>query len=148
MKIAKLVLGIICIVYSVFIFIQTGIYDITDYIGEGLHAAFSTGDVHVQSLILVKSGYLVSCFMLAGGITSIAARKSYGGAMACLILFGLAGVTAYSGLVGYLLEYRVIPACFCFAMAIFFGVSLFAQKYDADVTTIEDVNNQEETDIP
>ena len=130
MKTAKLVLGIIFIVYSVFVFIQTGIYDITDYIGEGLHGAFSSGDVSIKTSILVKSGYLVSCLMLAGGITSIAARKSYGGALACTILFALATVVAYSGIVGYILEYRIIPSIFCAAASIFYGVSMFVQNYN------------------
>lgn len=138
MKTAKLVLGIISIVYSVIVFLQTSMYDIVDYIGEGLTGLFSTGRVSFVINILISSGYIAAVLMLAGGITSIAARKSYGGAIACTVLFALAGAVAYSGIIGYILEYRVVPAFYCLLLTLFYGVSLFAQRYDDKQNIIED----------
>lgn len=85
MKTAKLVFGILSIVFSVLVLLQSFAAGVVDVI-EG---AGGTGG---------SAGLFVAILMLAGGIVNIAARNSKGGAIACVILFCIAaiiGVTMY-----------------------------------------------------
>lgn len=73
-------------------------------------------------------GVFVAIFMLAGGIVSVATRKSQGkgGDIALIVLFGLA---AFMGFVGYG-NYAdlVIWACWCLINAILALISMVTKK--------------------
>lgn len=77
----RLVLGIIAIILFALIALQSCV--------AGLGNALEESDS-----ISGSSGFVLSVFMLAGGITSVATRKSTGkgGLIACAILFGIAAV--------------------------------------------------------
>ncbi len=77
----RLVLGIIAIILFVLIAFQSCAAGVGNALGD-------------SDSISGSSGFILSIFMLAGGITSVATRKSTGkgGLMACAILFGIAAV--------------------------------------------------------
>lgn len=79
MKTAKLVFGILSILFSIMVLFQScaaGLLDAMQGVG-------GTGG---------SAGSLVAVLMLAGGIVNIAARNSKGGAIACVVLFCVAGI--------------------------------------------------------
>lgn len=79
MKTAKLIIGIVSIVLTVLILFQS--------------CAASLGDaLEGQGGTSGGAGLLVAIFMLIAGIVAIAARKSRGGTIFCLILYAVAGV--------------------------------------------------------
>lgn len=84
MKTAKLIIGIIAIVLSVVLFFQSALVGLGDAIfleeGEG-----SGG-----------FGIVMSILLLIGGIVSISARKSKGGAVFCLVDYALVGFIGLS----------------------------------------------------
>lgn len=85
MKTAKLVFGILSIVFSIMVLFQSCAAGLVD----AIEASGGTGG---------SAGLLVGILMLAGGIVNIAARNSKGGAIACVVLFciaGIIGVTMY-----------------------------------------------------
>lgn len=85
MKTAKLVFGILSIVFSMMVLFQSCAAGLVD----AIEASGGTGG---------SAGLMVGILMLAGGIVDIAARNSKGGAIACVILFCIAaviGVTMY-----------------------------------------------------
>ena len=84
MKTAKLIIGIISIVLSVVVFFQSSIVGL----GEAVFApeGESSGGF----------GIVVAILVLIGGIVSISARKSNGGAVFCLIDYFLAGLIGVS----------------------------------------------------
>ena len=85
MKTSKLVLGILSIIISVFVFLQS--------MAAGLlNAMTENGEVSGSG------GLLVSMLMLAGGIVMIATRKAEkkGGSIAGLVLYLLAALLGFS----------------------------------------------------
>ena len=85
MKTTKLVFGILSIVFSVQVFLQSFAAGVVD----AIEAVGGTGG---------SAGLFVASLMLAGGIVDIAALNSKGGAIACVLLFCIAaiiGVTMY-----------------------------------------------------
>lgn len=84
MKTAKLIIGIIAIVLSVVLFFQSALVGLGDAIfaeeGEG-----SGG-----------FGIVMSILLLIGGIVSISARKSKGGAVFCLVDYAFTGFIGLS----------------------------------------------------
>ena len=79
MKTAKLVFGILSIVFSMMVLFQSCAAGLVD----AIEASGGTGG---------SAGLMVGILMLAGGIVDIAARNSKGGAIACVILFCIAGI--------------------------------------------------------
>lgn len=85
MKTAKLVLGIISIVLSLFVMFQSCAAGIGDaMMGEGGTSG--------------SAGTIVAFLIMCGGIIMIAARKNKGGAIAAMIVYALAwliGITMH-----------------------------------------------------
>ncbi len=90
MKIWKLVSGILSIVLFVFVTFQSCAAGLSNALEEN-------GEVSGSA------GIMVAVFMLAGGIVSIATRKSEkkGGNIALIILFGLAAVLGFANYGSY-----------------------------------------------
>ncbi len=113
MKTAKLVIGILSIVLSVVILFQS--------------CAASVGDALVnEGGTSGGSGLFVAIFMLVAGIVAIAARKSRGGAVACMILYAIGGLFGLSaqGIFKDLLVWGVL----CLILAVFFLVAVITHR--------------------
>ncbi len=113
MKVLKLILGILCIVFSAFVLFQS--------CAAGLSNAMNDSNE-----ISGSAGVLVAIMMLCGGIVMIAARRSgKGGSIACIILFliafllGKANAGSYTDL--------NIWAYLCLIIAIINMISLFGK---------------------
>ena len=85
MKVWKLVAGILSIVFFVFVSFQSCAAGVANTLSEN-------GEVSGSA------GLLVAIFLLAGGIVSIASRKSTGkgGNIALIIMFGLAALIGFA----------------------------------------------------
>ena len=84
MKTWKLVSGILCIVLSIFVMFQSSIAGLGNVLSEN-------GEVSGSA------GLLVAVLMLVGGIVSIVTRNGgKGGAIALLIIFGLAALLGFA----------------------------------------------------
>lgn len=84
MKTAKLVTGILCMVFCVIVLVQScsaGVVNTLEDNGE----------------VSGSAGFLLSIMMLAGGIVEVASRKSTkkGGSIAAFILFALAAIIGF-----------------------------------------------------
>ncbi|MEA4919785.1 MAG: hypothetical protein VB078_02500 [Clostridiaceae bacterium] len=79
MKTAKLIIGIISIVLTFLIMFQSCAASIGDALAD------EEGNSGIN-------GTIVAFLMLIAGIVAIAARKSKGGGIFCLILYALAGI--------------------------------------------------------
>ena len=90
MKIWKLVAGILSIVLFVFVAFQSCAAGLANAMAEN-------GEVSGSA------GLIVAAFMLAGGIVSIATRKSEGkgGNIAIVVLFGLAALMGFANYGSY-----------------------------------------------
>lgn len=90
MKIWKLVAGILSIVFFVIVAFQSCAAGVANTLAEN-------GEVSGSA------GLLVAIFMLAGGIVSIASRKSNGkgGNIALIIMFGLAALVGFANYGSY-----------------------------------------------
>ncbi|RKM55399.1 hypothetical protein D6855_15800 [Butyrivibrio sp. CB08] len=90
MKIWKLVAGILSIVLCLIVMLQSCAAGVANALEEN-------GEVSGSA------GFLVAIFMLAGGIVSIATRKSVkkGGNIALIILFGLAALIGFANYGSY-----------------------------------------------
>jgi len=80
-------------------------------------------------------GVFVAILMLAGGIVSVASRKSVkkGGNIALLILFGLAALMGFAGYGNY--SDLVIWSIWCLINAVLAVVALIIGKKKADTVT-------------
>ena len=80
MKVWKLVSGILSIILFVFV-------------------SFQSCAAGVSNALEASAGIIVAILMLAGGIVSIATRKSLGkgGNIALIVLFGLAAIIGFAG---------------------------------------------------
>ncbi|MCR5748111.1 MAG: hypothetical protein K6G03_10420 [Lachnospiraceae bacterium] len=90
MKIWKLVAGILSIVFFFFVSLQSC-------------AAGIANTIEDNGEISGSAGILVAIFLLAGGIVSIATRKSSGkgGNIALIVMFGLAALIGFSSYGSY-----------------------------------------------
>ncbi len=110
MKTAKLVLGILSIVFSVLVLFQSCAAGILDT---------------VQGTSAGSMGLIVGILMLAAGIVNIATRNSKGGSITCVVMFGLAGligVTMYD----YYSDLQIWGG-FCLIVCVVNIISLFTQ---------------------
>lgn len=112
MKTAKLVLGILSIVFSVMVLFQSCAAGMVDTIQD---VGGTSG----------SAGMIVGILMLAGGIVQIVTRSSKGGAIACFIMFGLAGVVAE--LMYGVFADLIIWGAYCLIVAIVNLLSLYTQ---------------------
>lgn len=79
MKLSKLILGILSVVFSIMVLFQS--------------CAASVGDaLQAEGGFSGAIGTIVAILMLAGGIVCIAGRASKGAAIANVVIFGLAGL--------------------------------------------------------
>lgn len=83
MRTAKLIVGIVSMVLTFIIFLQS--------------CAVSIGDAMTGSESASGgAGIIVGLFMLIAGIVAVSTRKSRGGGIFCLILYGIAGLVGIS----------------------------------------------------
>lgn len=90
MKTAKLVTGILCMVFTLLVLFQSCAAGISNTISEN-------GEVSGSA------GFLLAILMLAGGIVEVAARKSTpkGGSIAAMILFFVAAILGFANAGSY-----------------------------------------------
>lgn len=90
MKNAKLVTGILCMIFTFLVLFQSCAVGVANTMGE-------TGEISGSA------GLLLAILMLAGGIVEVATRKSEkrGGSIAALILFLLAAVIGFANAGSY-----------------------------------------------
>ena len=128
MKVAKLVLGILTILLSLIVTLQSCAAGVSNALQEN---GSSSG----------SAGLFVSMLMLSGAIVMIATRnsKGKGGSVACVIVFGLAALLAYpnSGTYGDLVVWGTI----CVILAVINLIAAVIVKKDNDPNNITDSNN-------
>lgn len=112
MKTAKLVIGIITLIFSVMVLLQS----CAAGLGDAIQAEGGTSG---------GSGMLVGFLMIAGGIVSIAARRSKGGAVACTILFGLAAIIGLTAS-GIFADLKIWGG-WCLILSVVHMISVFTQ---------------------
>lgn len=117
MKAWKLVAGILSIVFFVFVAFQSCAAGVANTLSEN-------GEVSGSA------GILVAIFMLAGGIVSIATRKSTGkgGNIALIILFGLAALIGFANYGSY--SDLAIWSGWCLINAVLAVVAMIIRKKD------------------
>lgn len=122
MKTWKLVSGILSIILFVEVTFQSCAAGVVNALEEN---GGSSGSV----------GFFVAILMLAGGIVSVASRKSVkkGGNIALLILFGLAALMGFAGYGNY--SDLVIWSIWCLINAVLAVVALIIGKKKADTVT-------------
>lgn len=115
MKTAKLVTGILCMVFTLLVLFQSCAAGIADTLGD---TGGSSG----------MGGFLVGLLMLSGGIVEVATRKSEknGGAIAAVIIFGLAAVMGFA--TAGIFKDLNIWASWCLILAVLNLLSIFAGK--------------------
>lgn len=113
LKTAKLIIGIVSIVLAFLVLFQS----CAAGIGDAMRNEGGTSGV---------SGLLVSIFMLVAGIVAIATRRSRGGAIFCVVIYGLAGVLGLSatGIFQDLIVWGVL----CLIFAVLFLISAIGMK--------------------
>lgn len=118
MKIWKLVSGILSMILFVLVAVQSCAAGMVNTLENN---GGSSGSV----------GFFVGILMLAGGIVSVATRKSQGkgGNIALVILFGLAALMGFAGYGNY--SDLVIWAFWCLINAILAVVAMIKNKKDA-----------------
>ncbi len=119
MKIWKLVAGILSIVLCLIVMLQSCAAGVVNTLEEN-------GEVSGSA------GFLVAILMLAGGIVSIASRKSVkkGGNIALIVLFGLAALIGFANYGNY--SDLVIWSVWCLINAALAVVALVTGKKKAE----------------
>lgn len=115
MKVWKLVSGILSIILFAFVAFQSCAAGVANSLSDN-------GEVSGSA------GILVAVFMLAGGIVSVATRKSEknGGNIALIILFGLAALTGFSNYGSF--SDLAIWSGWCLINAVLAIVAMIGQK--------------------
>ena len=115
MKIWKLVAGILSIVLTLIVVLQSCAAGVVEAVED---SGGSSGG----------SGIIVAVLMLAGGIVSIATRKSEGkgGNIALIILFGLAAIIGFTGAGIY--QDLMVWAAWCLINAVLAVVAMVTGK--------------------
>ncbi|MBR2264096.1 MAG: hypothetical protein IJ917_07125 [Firmicutes bacterium] len=118
MKIWRLVAGILSVILCMLVTFQSCAAGVVNALDDN---GGSSG----------SAGLLVAILMLAGGIVSIAVRKSTGkgGSIALIIIFGLAALTGFAGHGNY--SDLVIWAGWCLINAVLAFIALFIVKKPA-----------------
>lgn len=122
MKVAKLVTGIFCLVFSIMVLFQSCAAGLSNSLAE-------SGEISGSA------GALVALFMIAGGIVMIVTRKSEkkGGSITGIILFALAAVIGFAN-AGSFSDLRVWSG-FCLVLAVMNLCALvFAKKPQTEST--------------
>lgn len=117
MKTWKLVSGILCIVLSLFVLLQSCAAGLSNALEEN---GESSG----------TAGVIVAIMLLSGGIVSIATRKGgKGGNIALLVLFGLAALIGFTMAGSY--KDLVIWAAWCLICAVLALIGLIRKPKEA-----------------
>ena len=132
MKIWKLISGIMSIVLSVFVVIQSGIAGLSNALEENGESGGS-------------AGLFLAILMLTGGIVSIVVhnKQSKGPNIALIVLYGIAAALGF-GFAGSYGDLN-IWAGWCLICAVFALISMFLKKKDKKVedTSEESLDNRE-----
>ena len=116
MPVAKLCLGIISIALSLLVLFQSYIVLVSNTFADNgsTEASF---------------GMLIAICLLTAGIVAIAARRSRGGAVASMLLYGIA---AYTGAIAPVEAFTdiIVWTWVCAVLCLIFFVSIFSQKYE------------------
>ena len=121
MKTAKLVTGILCMVFTLLVLFQSCAAGISNTLGEtGESSGFA--------------GLLLALLMLAGGIVVVATRKApgKGGSIAAIILFFLAAIIGFPN-TGSFSDLKIWSA-WCLILGILNLVSLFVKEKGSNGT--------------
>lgn len=113
MKTAKLIIGIVSIVLAFLVLFQSCAAGIGDAM---MNEGGTSG----------ASGLLVAVLMLVSGIVAIATRRSRGGAIFCVVVYGLAGILGVSatGIFKDLMVWGVL----CLIFAVIFLIAALTMK--------------------
>ena len=124
MKTAKLVTGILSLVFPAMILFQS--------CAAGMSNALEGGDE-----VSGTAGLLLSLLMIAGGIVMIATRHSgkKGGSVACILIFAAAALIGYT-LAGTFADLK-IWATWCILMAVMNGAALLKARKSRQTTEPE-----------
>lgn len=116
MKVLKLVLGILSLVFSIVVLLQSCAAGIVNSLDS------STGDVGGSA------GLLVSILFIAGGVVMIVTRNSEkkSGAIACIILYVIAALLGFSNSAVY--QDLVVWASFALILAVVSLISVITKK--------------------
>lgn len=116
MKTAKLIIGIVSIVLTFLVLFQSCAAGIGDAM---MNEGGTSG----------ASGLLVAVIMLVAGIVAIATRSSRGGAIFCVVFYGIAGLLGVSatGIFKDLLIWGVL----CLVFAVVFLISAIVMKKES-----------------
>lgn len=122
MKVWKLVSGILSIILFVLVALQSC-------------AAGVANTLEGNGEVSGSAGFLVAVFMLAGGIVSIATRKSQkkGGNIALIILFGLAALIGFTNYGSY--SDLAIWSGWCLINAVLAVVAIITKKKETESNT-------------
>lgn len=120
MKTAKLVTGILCMVFCVIVLVQSfaaGVFNTLEGNGE----------------VSGSAGFVLAILMLSGGIVEVATRKSTkkGGSIACLILFLLAAVLGFAN-AGSFSDLNIWSA-WCLILGVLNLICLFLKPKKAEI---------------
>jgi len=115
MKTAKLVLGIVSMVLSIFVIFQSCVVGIGNTLSE-------------NGEISGSGGIFVAIMLIIGGIVIVAGRKSKGAAIAAMIVYAIGSIIGFANAGSYGDLY--IWSALSLVIAIVLLVSLFVQKYD------------------
>lgn len=121
MKTAKLVTGILCMVFTLLVLFQSCAAGISNTLGEtGESSGFA--------------GLLLALLMLAGGIVVVATRKApgKGGSIAAIILFFLAAIIGFPN-AGSFSDLKIWSA-WCLILGILNLISLFVKEKGSNGT--------------
>ena len=124
MKTTRLTIGIITIFLSLILMFQSCVFSVGS-------VAFNADKNDGGGF----SGIFIAIFWVIAGIVSITGRKSRGGAIASVILYGLCGIIGTSASTAFkdLSFWGGISFLFSFV----FFIAIFLQKYKASVVTKE-----------
>ena len=119
MKTAKLVTGILSIVFTIMILFQSCAAGLSNALGDTGESSGTTG-------------FLVAILMIAGGIIMIATRKTEkkGPSIACIIIFAFAALIGYA-LAGSFSDLKVWST-WCLIMAALNFIPLLSKKKDTN----------------
>lgn len=123
----RLIIGIFSILLSIII----GFQSCAASFGEALTKSETAGGA---------AGIILGFFMLAAGITTVAARKSTGGTITAIIAYGLGGIVALANQSELFKDLKVWTVV-SFIFAALLTVSLF-MKYKVNLTEIKEMANE------
>ena len=131
MRIWKLISGIISIVLSVFVVLQSGLAGLSNALEENGESGGS-------------AGLFLSILMLTAGIISIVVHNKHGKGpnIALIVLFGLASVLGF-GFAGSYGDLR-IWAGWCLLCAVMALISMFIKKKEPKAEKTADAQSKEE----